>query len=524
MSTTSVRRKATHASSDEAAATKATKATTKATTEDGDGQATPQTGAPNPYALASLVGGRRINWGDVPDGPAVLEEIFDQPYTDLIGSADSPIFYGTTFEGGKPSRRRPEPAPVTEGNDNDVTDERDPDVSGAKTLADLVAALGTERLADIPVRGATLTRDGVLAELGRSGNDASPFARLFDERIIDILFPFEPGYHPPGFSWQDTGRFYNEATEFFDPVQGQVGDCYFISAMSSVAWAMPFTIADRTRATGTVQDAFTHQVSFFDGSWRSVEVSDRVLVASGGSTSYYAHSAEAGEIWPAVYEKAYAKWRFGTNDDFPKIPDLAWGDPVAACRSLTGGNSYYNWHSGMTDAQLLSLVKSHSAGGRTTTPMVAWTHGAGSDEAKRAAIDAGIVASHAYSVLGWMRRYEWVPRWHLDLEIPRLIPKWTPPGPGPVIAGAAAAVDDLARLRIDLPDEFFHRYELRAVDYVIARNPWGSTPGTGSSTASGDYRAYDVSWWRDVQLGVNGVFAMEVSAFRRYFAGTGGAA
>ena len=42
MSTTSVRRKATHATSDEAA-------TTKATTEDGDAQATPQTGAPNPY-------------------------------------------------------------------------------------------------------------------------------------------------------------------------------------------------------------------------------------------------------------------------------------------------------------------------------------------------------------------------------------------------------------------------------------------------------------------------------------------
>ena len=40
-------------------------------------------------------------------------------------------------------------------------------------------------------------------------------------------------------------------------------------------------------------------------------------------------------------------------------------------------------------------------------------------------------------------------------------------------------MDDLARLRIDLPDEFFRRYELRAVDYVIARNPWGSTPGTG---------------------------------------------
>ncbi|TPX00468.1 hypothetical protein FJ656_32650, partial [Schumannella luteola] len=304
------------------------------------------------------------------------------------------------------------------------------------------------------------------------------------------------GYHPPGYSWQDTGRFYNETTEFFDPVQGSVADCYFIAAMSSVAWAKPFTIADRTRATASGQDSFTHQVSFFGGSggygsggWGTVEVSDRVLVGSGGSVSAFAHSFESGEIWPAVYEKAFAKWRFGTSDDFPKIPDLAWGNTVASCVSLTGGHAYANGHSGMSDAQLLTLVKSHSLGGRTTTPMVCWSYGAGSDEATRAANEAGIVASHAYSVLGWMRRYEWVPRLRLTVDIPRMIPEWRVPTPDPVLVRdqlGGATLDELARMRIDLPDEVFQRYELRPVDYIIVRNPWGSTPGTGSTTASGD--------------------------------------
>ncbi len=507
------------------ATTSSRRKTDKAAQADTEALAT--TGAPNPYALASLVAGRRLNWDETNDAQGVLEEVFDLPYEQIISSADSPIFYGSSFDDGQPHRTRPEAAAVSDRADSELEESSDPDLAKVGNLADLVAALGTEKLADIPVRAATLTRGGVFAELGRAGTGGSRFAKYFDERILDVLFPIQPGYHPPGFSWTDTGRFYNEGTEFFDPVQGQVGDCYFIAAMSSVAWSKPFTIADRTRATATAQDAFTHQVSFFgNGGWSSVEVTDRVLVASGGSTSYYAHSLEAGEIWPAVYEKAFAKWRFGTNDDFPNIPNLAWGDTVAACVSLTGGHGYYNGHSSMTDAQLLTLVKSHSAGGRTTTPMVAWTYGGGSDQAKRAATEAGIVASHAYSVLGWMRRYEWVPRWKLDFEIPRIIPKWKVPGPGPVINPdmlSGATVEDVARLRIDLPQELLLRYELRPVDYVIVRNPWGSTPGTGSTTASGDYRAYDVSWWRDVPLGVNGVFAMEVGAFRRYFAGTGGA-
>ncbi|QNO37288.1 hypothetical protein H4J02_12755 [Protaetiibacter sp. SSC-01] len=521
-----------------ASSRRTTRATTEpvrpaADTQDDDTDALAVTGAPNPYALASLVAGRRIDWEGAADPRSILEDVFDLPYADIIGSAESPIFYGTSFRGGRPTRKRPAAPPERGADETDDQHDATPDVSRAKTLADILAALGQKSPADVPVRGATLTRDGVFAELGRTGDLTKNYAKLFDLRVLDVLFPLLPGYHPPGFSWQDTGRFYNETTEFFDPVQGQVADCYFIAALSSVAWAKPFTIADRTRATAAGQDSFTHQVSFFGGSggygsggWSTVEVSDRVLVSGGGSTSYYAHSSEAGEIWPAVYEKAFAKWRFGTNDDFPKIPDLAWGDTVASCVSLTGGHGYARSHSSLTDAQLLSLVKSHSLSGRTTTPMVCWSHGAGSDAAKRAAEEAGVVASHAYSVLGWMRRYEWMPRLRLEAEIPRQIPEFRLPGPGPLLGAdpvSGATLEEISRVRFDIPTHIFERYELRPVDYIVVRNPWGSAPGTGSSTTTGNFRSHDVSWWRDIPLGQNGVFAMEVGAFRRYFAGTGGA-
>jgi hypothetical protein len=41
--------------------------------------------------------------------------------------------------------------------------------------------------------------------------------------------------------------------------------------------------------------------------------------------------------------------------------------------------------------------------------------------------------------------------------------------------------------------------------------------------AAGEHRAVDVDWWRSIPLGADGVFAMEINAFHRYFAGTGGA-
>jgi hypothetical protein len=492
------------------------------------------TGAPSPYALAELATGRAVDWSAVSDRVSVLEEIFDTPYSELISAADSPLFYGSNFrDDGTVVRERPFRTPHdVRDNDAEREDAGLPDVASARTLAELVSALDDPSLEDVPVRGAAFSKGRLVAELGETDSLRDRrLARFFDERLLDVLFPVERGYHPPGFSWQDTGRFFDETAEFFDPVQGQVGDCYLIAALASVAWASPHTISDRTRAIGPGQDAFTHRISFFrDGGWQSVEVSDRVLVANGGSQGYYARSAEPGEIWPGVYEKAFAKWRFGTSDDFPQIPDLAWGDPVGAAVNITGGSGYYRWHSSFTASQILTTIKSHSVSGRTTTPMVAWSHGGGSPEATTAASEAGIVASHAYSVLGWLRRTEWVRRHRFDLHAPLRIPELDlavprpEPGPLPVAGPAVGGLAGPEIVRPDrLIDSILDQWVPVSVDYVVLRNPWGFAEGTGSSTATGGYTARDVDWWRTTTLGQGGTFALEIGAYHRYFAGTGGA-
>src|SRR5690606_22584974 len=124
-----------------------------------------------------------------------------------------------------------------------------------------------------------------------------------------------------------------------------------------------------------------------------------------------------------------------------------------------------------------------------------------------------VVASHAYSVLGWLQRREFVIDWR-QLVIPeRQIPGWpTPdgpfpgPDPGPFVGGS---IPDTAANRVALEARLGFPLRTRLVDYVVLRNPWGFSEATGSTVTSGNHRARDISWWRDIPLGTDGVFAME---------------
>lgn len=57
--------------------------------------------------------------------------------------------------------------------------------------------------------------------------------------------------------------------------------------------------------------------------------------------------------------------------------------------------------------------------------------------------------------------------------------------------------------------------------WIVLRNPWGNTEAT-ASVLDATISTYDVSWWRPITLkAVDGVFAMEIGAFKKYFAGFG---
>jgi hypothetical protein len=382
-------------------------------------------GVINPYALAEAELGTSVDWEAV-DSREVLQETLDTPYERLFDPKfDSPLYAGLEYDPKTQDMVKREVAAVDVG-------EGIQQVSEGATEADAVET------------------------------DASREPESRD--ISDILAGVAAGA-----VWVDKGTFFKEGSEFSDPVQGAVGDCYLIAALSSVAWARTYDIAHRTRATGLSQQQFVDQVTFFEGAKKIlVEVTETVPVNSAGNF-LYARSSEAGEIWPAVYEKAYAKWRLGAPGDHPNILGIAGGDPILAAAQLTGlSRNYYATKSTSADT-LWTKVRENAISRKTFNPMVAWTYSSGEKSPDKVNYgSANLVANHAYSVLGWDYR--------------------------------------------------------NGAKYIVLRNPWGQTEAS-KDLLSGTFTAWDApyykgpGWWRSVSLAANdGTFGLRIETFKKYFA------
>ena len=426
----------------------------------------------NPYALAELVAGRRIPWKSIADTRGMLEELLQTPYEELFDPKyDSPLYLG--FHLNEELRLEPAPAPArdaaaeTAGNDLEHTPVGDALIT---KLGDLGPLFSTKDVAGIKVERAEMQANTI--ELRVRMSDVlrrQRLARILSPDIVDLVV-FDPDrlriVRP---TWLDQGTFFREAAEFFDPVQGAVANCYFIAAMSSVAWSHPYVIKQLTRATGQAQQQFVDMIRFYDpangNTAHDIEVTELTPVASNGSP-IYCRSSETGEIWPAVYEKAFAKYVTNDPGDFPDITKTAWGDCVYASAQLTGLSRHYFDTASHTADQLWNLVRANSLSRRTFNPMTAWTYGSGDASPDHVRYsDANLVAAHCYSILGWA-------------------------------------------------------YE-NGQEYIVLRNPWGSTEAS-INTYGGSEWFYDVSWWRPIAFAnPDGVFALRADTFKRYFAGLG---
>jgi hypothetical protein len=361
---------------------------------------------------------------------------------------------------------------------NDLEYPLDFDLLNIKRLADLGPHFNTEDIANIEVHQAKVVDRQYLHLTLRlpERERLQRLARVFTLDIVETVAP-DPktsgkskDWTPANATWSDPGRFFNEAAEFFDPIQGAVANCYYIAALSAVAWAMPYRITHLTRATGQAQQQFTNMIRFYkpdNGQLdKEIEVTDSVPLNTASGGFIYCRSSEAGEIWPAVYEKAYAKLLTGITGDHPDITATAWGDCVWATAQLTGGQRFYYGTSSHSADQLWDIVRANSLSRRTFNPMTAWTYSSGdASEKKIVYADANIVASHCYTVLGWAYRND--------------------------------------------------------RKYIVLRNPWGNTEATVQTLDATEW-FYDISWWRQIDMTTpDGTFAIEASALKTYFAGIG---
>ncbi|MEC5172937.1 C2 family cysteine protease [Chryseobacterium nepalense] len=420
-------------------------------------------GVINPYALTEAITGRKFDWKDA-KSYQILEETLETNYSELFDiKFNSPLYAGLELTKDNTVR-----ALKSEEVKVRATDKLESvNLSNIKTLNDL-STTGIKDLNSISVKNARLDKGDVKMVLNIPKLNSTINNRLITPSIKNIIYGqvLANGWTPAGTSWSDRGNFFNDVTEYNDPIQGAIGNCYFIAAISAIAWAAPYTIEHKVRATGTGETDRTNAIQFFtkgggkDAATRLVEVTDNTII-NASNNPVYCRSNDAGEIWPAVYEKAFAKWITNANDDKPDISQTAYGDPAKAVAQLTNKTPYYYYTSSRTGLDLFGIVRENSMSYKTFNPMVAWTYGSGKDYT-----GSNIVGNHAYTVLGW--------------------------------------------------STFNNK------NYIILRNPWGVTEPNGLNSYQGLISFFDGSFWRPINMiGNDGVFALEINSFQYYFAALG---
>jgi hypothetical protein len=447
---------------------------------DSNPDAAQKNGVINPYALAEYIAGRKIPWDKLESTPKLLESILQTPYEELFDPKyEGPLYTGLKLNKKGTLERVHSPLLDVEVQVgvNDLEMPVENLLTEVKYLSDLGSRYNVENVGTLAVHSIDLCDPYQISLTIRlpEKDRLQSLARVFTKAIVKSI-AYDPNvqgnanedWTPANASWVDKGTFFNETAEFFDPVQGAVANCYYIAALSSVAWATPYQIKHLTRATGQGQDQFTNLIRFYNPDSngqvdKEIEVTDTVPVNSATGNFIYCRSSESGEIWPAVYEKAFAKLETGTTTDHPDITATGWGDCVYATAQLNGASRYYYGNDGLTGDELWDLVRSNSMSKRTFNPMTCWTYGSAPEGLSYS--DANIVGSHCYSVLGW--------------------------------------------------DYYCGK------KYIVLRNPWGSTEAT-VGTRSGVVTMYDISWWRPIELAnPDGTFAIEANSFKQYFAGIG---
>lgn len=202
----------------------------------------------------------------------------------------------------------------------------------------------------------------------------------------------------PRFSTKNfTGPLFKDGVSFMDPQQGQIGDCYFPSALAAIARTDPQAIQKMITANGDG----TYTVTFKERDWATsrykdvqVKVDGDLYVRSTGAPLYGATaSTDKGqktmETWFPLVEKAYAAWK-GSFDSIGN-GGVA-GDVMEDVLGVPSQWQVINESS--VDRTWATLKTAVDKG----YPMSAGTYGA--DQSARYT-NSGVYANHSYTVLGY---------------------------------------------------------------------------------------------------------------------------
>ncbi|KAI0170989.1 hypothetical protein BJ166DRAFT_622563 [Pestalotiopsis sp. NC0098] len=465
-------------------------------------------GAINPYALVEALLGHRLDYSTA--GVAkIISDVLQTDYDELFDlKHESVLFAGLNLNEKK---RLAEKLPRREIKIVQEQDLQTPDLSKVHKLEDL-KQLGLEDPQSAKVKAARMQNGKLRVVL-----DAPSIARTLSNRAVtrtinELAVPFrvedERSFGvPPVCAWRNIDevvfrnyRFkdslqnlpanlnsrrqlasaaqsahgvfsdYSPATVRYDgPVQGATSNSWLIAAIFSVFWADPTVIHQVFRGDGPLyrkdeenNQPFRHDVELHDKGGRNnaasriLKVAYEVPINKTMNEPVYCRASGGTDYWPALYEKAFAMWITGSDNDRPDITQTAHGDPVKAMAQIDGREPQYFFTENHHDA--IGLVRRSSVNFRTKSPMCAFTYASGNLYR-----GANLVANHAYSILGWSN--------YADQQ------------------------------------------------YIIIRNPWGVTEPRGLVSYPGLLDRVEPEFWPPAALlDEGGVMAIEATAFSQYFA------
>lgn len=473
-------------------------------------------GAANPYALVEAILGRRIDRNSV-NSASLISQVLQTDYDELFDMRHNSVLYA-----GLELNRQDRRAEQLSEKDMRLLRERDlitPDLSRVTHLGDL-EHLGIKSLRDTRVKHARIT-NGKIRLVIEANSKNHHIARQVSNREItqtlnELLTPFRNlgrdnknngnenrddnnnNWSPPNASWRDMYDYFFQAVNrrtisdvtnfsigdgrrstkhhFDDPEQGASTNSWLIAALFSCFWADPSSINRATRVhphnehdnnnNGQNRNEHVLRVRLHDkgghnnARTETVEVNYEIPITNSDSEPVYARASDRADIWPCLYEKAFAKWISGGHSR-PDITTTHSGDPIKAMAQINGREPQY-WRNEKHKAEdLLGVVRSNCVNNRTINPMAAFTHATGHQYR-----GSNLVANHAYSVLGY------------------------------------AVVGDR--------------------QYVVLRNPWGVTEPQGLTSYPGLLNRLDPEMWQPAELlDQGGLFALETRAFQEAFQYTG---